>query len=314
VPVIPGYESCTARLLSDGSLHLLVGIQSHGQGLETTLAQVAHQELGIAFDKIWVRHGDTAVSPFGMGTFASRSMVMAGGAVAKAARLLAERVRPIAAQLLQCTPSDLQFRDGAVHGPSGSVSFAEIGQIAYVRQEGLPRDSAPTFDVNATYSPEIDTGVFCYSTQGAVVAVDPDTGHVEILDYVVVEDCGTIVNPMIVDGQIVGGVAQGIGNALYEELAYDAQGQPLATTLADYLLPGASAIPEIKIVHMCTPAEHTEYGMKGMGEGGAISPPAVIANALRDALAPLGAELCETPMTPRRVMQAIVDAERARLQ
>lgn len=314
VPVIPGYESCTARLLSDGSLHLLVGIQSHGQGLETTLAQVAHQELGIAFDKIWVRHGDTSLSPFGMGTFASRSMVMAGGAVAKAARLLTERVRPIAAQFLQCDPRDIRFRDGAVHGPRGSVSFSEIGQIAYVRQEGLPRDSAPTLDVNATYSPAIDTGVFCYSTQGAVVAVDPDTGQVEILDYVVVEDCGTIVNPMIVDGQIVGGVAQGIGNALYEELAYDAQGQPLATTLADYLLPGASAIPDITIVHMCTPAEHTEYGMKGMGEGGAISPPAVIANALRDALAPLGAELCETPMTPRRVMQAIMDAEQARVQ
>ncbi len=309
VPIIPGYESCTARLMSDGSLQLLVGIQSHGQGLETTLAQVAHHELGVPFERISVRHGDSALSPFGMGTFASRSMVMAGGAVARASRMLAARIRPIAAQLLQCTPDAITLRDGAAHGPQGSVDFAEIGRVAYVRQEGLPRDAAPTLDVTATYSPEIDTGVFCYSTHAAVVAVDPGTGTVEILDYAVVEDCGTIVNPMIVDGQIVGGVAQGIGNALYEEIPYDTSGQPLATTLADYLLPGAPAIPGIKIAHMCTPAEHTEYGMKGMGEGGAISPPAAIANALRDALADTGAELCETPMTPRRVLAAILAAE-----
>ena len=310
VPIIPGYESCTARMMSDGSLQLLVGIQSHGQGLETTLAQVAHHELGVPFDRISVRHGDSALSPFGMGTFASRSMVMAGGAVARASRMLAARIRPVAAQLLQCRPDEITLRDGAANGPLGSVPFAEIGRIAYVRQEGLPRDAAPTLDVTATYSPDIDTGVFCYSTHAAMVAVDPDTGAVEIIDYAVVEDCGTIVNPMIVDGQIVGGVAQGIGNALYEEIPYDAQGQPLATTLADYLLPGASAIPDIKIAHMCTPAEHTEYGMKGMGEGGAISPPAAIANALRDALSGLGAELCETPITPRRVLASIADARK----
>lgn len=308
VPIIPGYESATARFLSDGSLHLLVGIQSHGQGLETTLAQVAHQELGIDFDRISVRHGDSSLCPFGMGTFASRSMVMSGGAVAKACRILKERLRDVAAHLLQCAPGEVELRDDRAFGPKGDVSFEEIGQVAYVRQEGLPRNGQPTLDVNATYSPAIDTGVFCYSTHGAVVAVDPDTGHVEILDYAVVEDCGTIVNPLIVDGQIVGGVAQGIGNALYEEIPYDDYGQPLATTLADYLLPGSTEIPDIKIAHMCTPAEHTEYGMKGMGEGGAISPPAAIANAVRDALSPLGAELCETPITPRRVLRAIEQA------
>jgi aerobic carbon-monoxide dehydrogenase large subunit len=311
VPIIPGYESATARLLSDGSLHLLVGIQSHGQGLETTLAQVAHQELGIDFEKISVRHGDSSLCPFGMGTFASRSMVMAGGAVAKASRMLVERIRPIAAQMLQCSPEAIEVRDGRAFGPHGDVSLAEVGKVAYVRQEGLPRDGTPTLDVNATYSPPIDTGVFCYSTHAVVVAVDLDTGSIEILDYAVVEDCGTMVNPMIVDGQIVGGVAQGIGNALYEELPYDAQGQPLATTLADYLVPGATEIPDIKIAHMCTPATSTEYGMKGMGEGGAISPPAAIANAVRDALKGLGVELCETPITPRRVLQAAARADAA---
>ena len=305
VPIIPGYESSTARLMSDGTLLLLVGIQSHGQGLETTLAQVAHQELGIDIDRISVRHGDSALCPFGMGTFASRSMVMAGGAVAKSCRLLLEKIKLIAANLMQCSPEDVTVSGGSVFGPNASVSFAEVGRAAYVRQDGLPRNVDPTLDVNATYSPGIDTGVFCYSTQGAVVAVDPDTGGIEILDYAVVEDCGTMVNPMIVDGQIVGGIAQGIGTALYEEIPYDQNGQPLATTFADYLMPGAMEIPAIKIAHMCTPAEHTEYGMKGMGEGGAISPPAAIANAVRDALASIGAEVNETPMTPRRVRAAI---------
>src|SRR5690606_3854702 len=144
----------------------------------------------------------------------------------------------------------------------------------------------------------------------AVVAVDPDTGKVDILDYACVEDCGTVVNPLIVDGQIVGGIAQGIGTALYEEIPYDESGQPLATTLGDYLVPGAPEVPEIKIGHMCTPTPHTEYGMKGMGEGGAIPPPAAIANAVRDALRPLGAELDETPLTHNRIREAVCKAQR----
>jgi carbon-monoxide dehydrogenase large subunit len=144
----------------------------------------------------------------------------------------------------------------------------------------------------------------------AVVAVDPDDGSIEVLDYGVVEDCGTMCNPMIVDGQIVGGVVQGIGTALYEEIPYDANGQPLATTFADYLVPSAPDVPDIKIAHMVTPSPFTEYGMKGMGEGGAIAPPAAIANAVRDALARTGAEVNETPLTPRRVRAAIVAAAR----
>jgi carbon-monoxide dehydrogenase large subunit len=304
-PVIPGFESTTARLMTDGTLLLLVGIQSHGQGLETTLSQVAHEELGIDPARVSVRHGDSTVCPFGMGTFASRSMVMAGGAVAKATRLLREKIAQVAAHLLQCAPEEVSFRDGAVYGPRGSVSFAEIGRTAYLRQDGLPVNTEPMIEATTTYQPGIDTGVFCYSTQAAVVAVDPEDGAIELLDYGVVEDCGTMVNPMIVDGQIVGGIAQGIGTALYEEIPYDENGQPLATTFADYIMPTAPEIPEIKIAHMTTPALHTEYGVKGMGEGGAISPPAAIANAVRDALARIGAEVNETPLTPRRVRAAI---------
>jgi carbon-monoxide dehydrogenase large subunit len=305
VPVIPGYESATARMMSDGSLMLMVGIVSHGQGMETSLAQIAHQELGVDPMKVSVRHGDTQVSAFGMGTFASRSIVMSGGAVAKACRALKAKMAAIACHLLECDEGELQFADCAVHGPNGSLTFADIGRTAHLRQEQLPPGVEPLLEVTATYEPKVDKGVFTYATQAAVVAVDPDTGRVELLDYAVVEDCGTVVNPLIVDGQIVGGIAQGIGTALYEEIPFNEGGQPLATTLADYLLPGAPEIPAIKIGHMASPSPHTEYGMKGMGEGGAISPPAAIANAIRDALLRMGAEVNETPMTPRRVRAAI---------
>ena len=305
VPVIPGYESATARMLPDGSLMLMVGIVSHGQGMETSLAQIAHEELGVDPMQISVRHGDTQVSAFGMGTFASRSIVMSGGAVAKACRALKAKIARIASHVLKCDEEKLRFANCAVHGPGGRLTYEEIGRIAHLRQEQLPPGVDPLLEITATYEPKVDKGVFTYATQAAVVAVDPDTGKVDILDYAVVEDCGTVVNPLIVDGQIVGGIAQGIGTALYEEIPFNEAGQPLATTLADYLLPGAPEIPAIKIGHMSTPTPHTEYGMKGMGEGGAISPPAAIANAIRDALLRIGAEVNETPMTPKRVRAAI---------
>ncbi|HUC72942.1 MAG TPA: molybdopterin cofactor-binding domain-containing protein, partial [Stellaceae bacterium] len=303
--IIPGYESCTARILTDGSAVLMVGIQSHGQGLETALSQIAAQELGIDPARIAVRHGDTEISAFGFGTFASRSMVMAGGAVARATRILRDKLTRIGAHLLQSDPAEVRYADGAVWGPQGSVTVGEIAKVAHLRMDGLPPDVDPLLDATATYEPAIGTGVFSYAAHGAVVAVDPETGFIEILDFAVAEDCGTMVNPMIVEGQIRGGVVQGIGTALYEEIPYDVTGQPLAGTLADYLLPGAAEMPAIKIGHLHTPTPHTEYGMKGMGEGGAVAPPAAIANAVRDALAAIGAEVNETPITPRRVMAAI---------
>jgi carbon-monoxide dehydrogenase large subunit len=303
--IVPGFESCTARILTDGSVVLMVGIQSHGQGLETTLSQIAYQELGIDPARISVRHGDTESTAFGFGTFASRSMVMSGGAVARASRMLRDKLCRIGAHLLQCDPAAVRCADGAVLGPQGSVSIAEIAKVAHLRMDGLPPGVDPLLDATATYEPSVGTGVFSYATHGAVVAVDPETGFIELIDFAVAEDCGTMVNPMIVEGQIRGGVVQGIGTALYEEIPYDDQGQPLAGTLADYLLPGAAELPAIKIGHLHTPATATEYGMKGMGEGGAVAPPAAIANAVRDALFTLGAELNETPITPQRVMAAI---------
>jgi carbon-monoxide dehydrogenase large subunit len=314
-PFIPGYESCEAKLMPDGTLVLLVGIQSHGQGLETTLSQIAHEELGIDPARISVRHGDTGLSPFGMGTIASRSIVMAGGAVATAARLLREKILKVGAHLLQCDVSDVRCVGGKVvrkeSGKSGEVGIEEIARVAHLRMEALPQGVEPLLSVTATYQPGIDTGVYSYATHAAVVAVDPMTGMIELIDFAVAEDCGTMINPMIVEGQVRGGVVQGIGTALYEEIPYDEQGQPLAGTLADYLVPGAAELPAIKIVHMHTPTPYTEYGVKGMGEGGAIAPPAAIANAVRDALVSLGAEVNETPLTPRRVLAAIRKAQQA---
>jgi carbon-monoxide dehydrogenase large subunit len=311
--IIPGYESCTARVLTDGSLVLMVGIQSHGQGLETTLSQIAYQELGINPAHISVRHGDTESTAFGFGTFASRSMVMSGGAVARASRMLRGKIERIGAHLLQCEVGEVHCAEGAVAGPQGrSVSIAEIAKVAYLRMDGLPAGVEPLLDATATYEPGISTGVFSYATHGAVVAVDPETGLVELLDFAVAEDCGTMVNPMIVEAQIHGGVVQGIGTALCEEIPYDKAGQPLAATFLDYHLPGAFELPAIKIGHLHHPATATEYGMKGMGEGGAVAPPAAIANAVRDALAaiggPNGVEINETPITSERVMAAIKKA------
>src|SRR5215472_10511509 len=310
--VIPGYESANVRMLPDGGVLIYVGVQNHGQGHETTLAQIAAHELGIDPARISVRYGDTAVGPYGFGTFASRSIVFAGGAVGKASRALAEKILRIGAHLLQADVADVRIEAGAVHGPSAKISVAEIAFAANARPDHLPAGMDPLLETIATYEPTDSGGVFAYGTHAAVVAVDPDNGVTEILDYVVSEDCGTMINPMIVDGQVQGGIAQGIGTALYEEIPYDEQGQPLATTFADYMVPCAPEIPAVRIAHLVTPALTTEYGVKGLGEGGAIAPPAAIANAIADAFRDIGATFNETPLTPRRVSDAIERARRAK--
>jgi aerobic carbon-monoxide dehydrogenase large subunit len=300
--VIPGYESANIRMLPDGNVLIYVGVQNHGQGHETTLAQIAAHELGIDPSQISVRYGDTAIGPYGFGTFASRSIVFAGGAVAKAARVLAEKIQRIGTHLLQADIGSTHIGRGMVHGPSAKVGFAEIAFAANARPDQLPAGMEPLLDTTATYEPADSGGVFAYGTHAVVVAVDPDSGMTELLDYVVSEDCGTMINPMIVDGQVVGGIVQGIGTALYEEIPYDDRGQPLVSTLADYMVPCAPEIPTVRIEHLVTPALTTEYGVKGLGEGGAIAPPAAIANAVADAFADIGASFNETPLSPRRVL------------
>ncbi|MCB1547926.1 MAG: xanthine dehydrogenase family protein [Hyphomicrobiaceae bacterium] len=311
IPMVPGHEQAVARLTPDGGLELRIGAHSHGQGLETTLSQVAHSLLAIPHARIKLVHGDTEYTPYSTGTWGSRCMIMSGGAVAAACDQLAERARKIGAKLLQCATEDVRFEDGHVVGPAGRISLADIAYTWYRRPQDLPPDVDPAgLEVTGGYKPLRDSGTFSYAAHAAVVAVDTDTGEVEILDYVIVEDGGVLVNPMIVDGQIYGGAAQGIGTALFEEMPFDAQGQPLASTLSDYLLPGPAEMPPIRIAHMETPSPLTRFGQKGIGEGGAIAPPAAITNAINDALAGHAAELLVSPVTPRRIVAAIDEARR----
>jgi carbon-monoxide dehydrogenase large subunit len=313
IPFVPGFEQCQARLTPDGALELRIGAHSHGQGLETSLSQVAHSILGIPHDCIKLVHGDTGETPYSTGTWGSRCMIMSGGAVAAACDQLAERVLRIGASLLQAKREDVRLEGGYVVAPTGRVRVEEVARTWYRRPQDLPPDVDPGgLELTAGYKARRDTGTFSYAAHAAVVAIDPETGELEILDYVVVEDGGVLINPLIVDGQIYGGVAQGIGTALYEEMRYDAQGQPLASTLSDYLLPGATEVPEIRILHMETPSPYTRFGQKGLGEGGAIAPPAAITNAVNDALKGIGAELLMSPVTPRRIVEAIGKARAGR--
>ena len=314
IPMVPGHEQCVARLSPDGMLELRIGAHSHGQSLETTLAQVAHETLGIDPDHVRLVHGDTALTPYSTGTWGSRCMVMSGGAVATACKEIGERVKRIAAHLLGARPDQLELRDGEVglERSDKRMTLAEVAHAWYRQPQLMPPDvHASGLETVAGYKAKVDTGTFSYACHAVAVAVDTAIGHVEILDYVIAEDGGKLVNPMVVDGQIYGGAAQGIGTALYEEMPYDREGQPLASTLADYMLPGATEVPAVRIVHMETPSPYTEFGQKGLGEGGAIAPPAAIVNAVNDALAALGVELTETPVTPRKVLAAIAAAANA---
>jgi carbon-monoxide dehydrogenase large subunit len=313
IPMVPGHEQCGARLAPDGTLELRIGAHSHGQGLETTLAQVAHTILGIDPAKVRLIHGDTEVTPYSTGTWGSRCMVMSGGAVGVTCKEIEKRVRNIAAKLMEVPAADLVLENGDVKvaGTDKKMTIAEVAHVWYRQPQLLPAD-VDTGGLEATvgYKTVQDTGTFSYACHAVAVAVDTELGTVEILDYVIVEDGGTLINPMIVDGQIFGGLAQGIGTALYEEMPFDANGQPLATTLADYMLPGATEVAAPRVEHMATPSPLTYFGQKGIGEGGAIAPPAAISNAVNDALAPLGVEMLECPITPRRLLAALGKAAR----
>jgi aerobic carbon-monoxide dehydrogenase large subunit len=311
-PIVPGYEQANVRLTADGDIEIRVGTHSHGQGHETTFAQVAHEVLGVEFDRIKVLQGDTLYTPYSTATWGSRSMVMGGGAVARASRLVAARAARIGAWLLQADAADAKVVEGRVVAGNGSVTLREVARAWYLQPQNLPPDvDTGGLEVTAGYRAERDSGTFSYATHAAVVAVDPQTGLVEILDYVVVEDGGILVNPMIVDGQVCGGTTQGIGTCLYEAMPFDAQGQPLASTMLDYMLPGPTEVPDIRVLHMETPSPYTEFGIKGLGEGGAVGPPAAIVSAVNDALRAIGAEVHDLPLTPECILAAI-DAASAR--
>jgi carbon-monoxide dehydrogenase large subunit len=306
--VTPGYDCALIRMDPSGSVLLAVGTCGHGQGHQTTLAQVAADELGLSPDRIEVRQGDTDLTPYGWGTFASRSMVVGGGATRRAAAMLAERLRALGAHLLETAPGDVDLRDGhaCVKGsPAARVSFRQIARLAYLNTDRLPDGSEPGLECIASFDPP---GTFSNACHGAIVEVDPCTGAVTIERYLVVEDCGVMVNPAIVEGQVRGGVAQGIGAALYEELVYAPDGQLQNASLVDYLVPSAAEVPAIEVLHLETPSELSETGAKGMGEGGMMGAPACIASAVADAVAHLGVEVDRIPVTPERLLTAITAA------
>jgi len=305
-PIVPGYEQANVKLTPDGEVEIHVGTHSHGQGHETTYAQVAYEILGVDFDKIKVVQGDTLYTPYSTSTWGSRCMVHGGGAIAAASRVLAQRAAHIGAWLMQADDAEVYVADGKVIAGNSSVTLREVAQAWYLQPQTLPPElDTGGLDVTAGYRAARDSGTFTYAAHAVIVAVDPATGLIEILDYVVVEDGGTLVNPMIVDGQILGGTVQGIGTCLYEASPFDAAGQPLATTLQDYLVPGATDVPNIRVFHMQTPSPYTEFGIKGLGEGGAVGPPAAIVSAVNDALRPLGVEVHDLPLTPQRILAAI---------
>ncbi|HEV8680195.1 MAG TPA: xanthine dehydrogenase family protein molybdopterin-binding subunit [Stellaceae bacterium] len=309
MPINTGTESATIRLDSTGSVTASFGIASHGQGLETTLAQVIADELGARLDDIQVLHGDSALVAHGTGTYASRSAVLAGGAATLASRLLKEKVVRAASHLLEAAVEDIAAADGRVFvaGTDRSLSFRQIAKAVYSEIGRLPKEAREELEVTRVYDPYF--GTTTSATHIAALEIDPTTYAVKIHRYVVAEDCGRIINPLIVDGQVHGAVAQGIGAALFEEVVYDDAGQLLTASLADYVIPAASEMPRVETVHLDAESPSTLGGFRGMGEGGTIGAPAAIANALADALAPLGAEIFELPVTPERLFRLV---ERAR--
>jgi aerobic carbon-monoxide dehydrogenase large subunit len=309
MPINTGTEAATIRLDSTGAVTGSFGIASHGQGLETTLAQVIADELGARIDDVRILQGDSAVVAHGTGTYASRSAVLAGGAATLAARLLRERVIRAASHLLEASVEDIETRDGRVFvgGTDRSRTFREIAKAVYSEIGRLPRDAQEELEVTKVYDPYF--GTTTSATHIVALEIDRETYRVKLNRYVVAEDCGRMINPMIVDGQVHGAAAQGIGAALYEEVIYDDAGQLLTASLADYVVPTASEVPSITTIHLETESPSTVGGFRGMGEGGTIGAPAAIANALADALAPFGIEIFELPMTPERLFRLIGQAK-----
>jgi carbon-monoxide dehydrogenase large subunit len=310
MPLNTGTETARIRIDTTGGVTAAFGVASHGQGLETTLAQVVADKLGVRVEDVRVIHGDSAAVPNATGTYASRSTVLAGGAATLAARIVRGQVFKAAAHLLEVPPDELVAEDARIYAPNTnkSTTFKDVARAVYLEMGRLPPDARGELEATSTYDPVL--GTTTSATHIAVLEIDPDTYAVRLERFVVVEDCGRLINPMIVDGQVHGGVAQGIGAALYEEVVYDRQGQILTASFADYVVPAAGEIPPIHAVHLET-VSPAIGGHRGMGEGGTIGAPAAVANAIADALAPLGVEIDELPVTPERLFR-LIEAAKAR--
>jgi carbon-monoxide dehydrogenase large subunit len=301
--ITPGWETVEIVMDPSGEVEARIGASPHGQGLATTLAQIVADTIGVLPANVRVVHGDTDRTPYGWGTFASRSLVISGGAATLAARKMREKLLTIAEDLLEAAREDIVLEHGeaSVAGTDRSVSMAALARAAY-HQSHRFKDLSPGLAESAHYDPP---GTFSNACHVAVVEVDVETGAVRLERFVAVEDAGRIINPLIADGQVHGGIAQGIGNALLEEIVYDALGNIQTATLADYLPPTVREVPPIELQHLESPAASSLTGAKGLGEGGTIGAPAAILNAVNDALSPFGVSIDEMPASPQRIRAAI---------
>jgi carbon-monoxide dehydrogenase large subunit len=301
-----GTEAATLRIEPTGKVNVYMSTGSHGQSVETTMAQIVADNLGVAIDDVTILQGDTASSPYGAGTGGSRNAAIAGGAAHAVADAMREKVVAIAAHLLEASVDDVELAGSvaSVKGAPGTrtVSLAEIAGTAYLNTDALPPGLESGLEVSKRY--KAPAFMFSNACHAVTVEVDRETGEVRILRYVVSEDCGPMVNPNVVEGQIAGGVAQGVGGVFYEHMIYDEDGNPTTTTFMDYLVPTAAEIPDLEYGHVVTPSP-TPGGYKGMGEGGAIASPPALLNAVRDALAPLGVELTDQALSPDHVLALI---------
>jgi aerobic carbon-monoxide dehydrogenase large subunit len=306
-----GWETVDIVMDPSGQIEARIGASPHGQGLATALAQIVADTVGVVPADVRIVHGDTDRTPYGWGTFASRSMVIAGGATLLAAQKIRDKLLTIAGDVLEAAREDVVLQDGEarVAGTDRTVSVAMLARAAYHqahRFKDLDAGLGAGLAASAHYDPP---GTFSNACHVAIVEVDVETGAVRLERFLAVEDAGRIINPLIADGQVHGGIAQGIGNALFEEIVYDALGDIHTATLADYLPPTAREIPPIELHHFETPAASSVTGAKGLGEGGTIGAPAAILNAVNDALSPFGVSIDEMPATPQRIRAAIRDQD-----
>ena len=305
--VVPGFDISEVRMDTSGAVVVTTGTMSHGQGHETTMAQIVADELGLGLDQVKIVQGDTDRITYGWGTFASRSVTIGGSAVSLAAVKLGDKLMTIAAHLLATRPDNVELHEGGVRqrdDHTRGLTYREIADVAYLRAHLLPKEADPGLSATASFDTPGD-GTFSNATHGVVVELDRGTGQVKILRYVCVEDCGVAINPKIVEGQARGGIAQGIAGALFEEVTYDVQGEPSCASFIDYQVPTAVEMPDISVHHLETPCAFTRNGAKGAGEGGTIGAPAAVLNAVNDALRATGVELDDTPITPEAVHRAL---------
>jgi carbon-monoxide dehydrogenase large subunit len=304
-------EGATVRVESSGRVTAYLGTTSHGQSVETTMAQVVADTLGVNYEDVTVVQADTQATPYGPGTGGSRTAVIAGGAARDATLAVRDKVLQVAAHAMEASPDDLEISDSTVSvrgTPSKSVTLREVAELAYVHSNTLPPDVRSGLEATVRFRPE-RFPTWSNATHACVVEIDPQTWLPEVKRYIVSEDCGNMINPTIVEGQVAGGVVQGLGGVLLEDFVYDADGTPLTSTFMDYLLPTASEVPDLEIGHIMSESTTNPGGFKGLGEGGAIGSHAAVANAVADALAHLGVKVTKTPLGPDDIF-ALVRAAR----